>query len=409
MILFDAIVIGGGPAGMICAGRLADRKKSVALIEKNPFLGKKLCITGKGRCNITNICDTEEMINNVTKNNRFLYSAFYSFTNYDIIDLLKKYGVETKTERGGRVFPVSDKARDVRDALLKYCTRPEVKIIFSEAEDILHIDNKISGVMLSDGRKIEAKSVVICTGGKSYPLTGSTGDGYAFAEKTGHTVEKIKASLIPLETYDKWVSDAMGLALKNVGVKFFNKSGKLVYEDFGEMLFTHFGVSGPVVLSASAHLRDFENDSYTLVIDLKPALDEKKLDERILRDFSEGTNKHLVNSLGKLLPKKLIDIVIEKSEIAPHTPVNEISRQMRKQLVHTVKNLSLQIKGARPVEEAIVTSGGVSTKQINPSTMESKIVSGLYFAGEVIDVDAYTGGFNLQIAYSTGYLAGSNA
>ena len=402
-----AIVIGGGPAGMIACGRLAEGIEKVILIEKNKFLGKKLRITGKGRCNITNNADIEDFIKNVPTNPRFLYSAFYRFTNDDIINLLNEYGVKTKVERGERVFPQSDSAKDVADALKKYALKKNVQWVMAEATEIIAEDGVIKGVKTTKG-EIFADAVILASGGKSYPLTGSDGKGYKIAEKLGHTIIPPKPSLIPVITYEKWVKDLMGLGLKNIGVVVKNKKNKKVYEDFGELLFTHFGVSGPVILSASAHMRDVEKEEYKIEIDLKPALDFEKLDKRIQRDFLGFKNKHIINALDELLPRALIPIVITLSEIDAHKPVNEITSEERQNLIKTIKSLTVTAKEFRPIEEAIITSGGIKVAEINPSTMESKLVKGLYFAGEVIDVDAYTGGFNLQIAYSTGYLAASS-
>lgn len=399
------VVIGGGPAGMIACGRLSARGKNVVLIEKNDFLGKKLRITGKGRCNITNIADIEEMMENIPTNSRFLYSALYSFTNYDIIDLLNSYGVPTKVERGGRVFPESDNAKDVVLALKKYALSGNAKLIKENAQEILIEDGKVVGVKINSGI-IEADSVIVATGGVSYPLTGSTGDGYKFAKAAGHTVVSPKASLVPLETKEKWPAELMGVSLKNVELTLYDEDKKL-YTDFGEMLFTHFGVSGPIVLSASCHLKAAKNPRIT--IDLKPALDFAQLDKRILRDLDEAGKKHLQNSLDALLPKALIPVIIKIVGLEPHKEACNITKDERQGLARMLKALPLTVTKTRPVEEAIITSGGVKVSEINPSTMESKLVSGLYFAGEVIDVDAYTGGFNLQIAYSTGYLAGENA
>ena len=399
-----AIVIGGGPAGMIAAGTLAKSIKKVILIEKNKFLGKKLRITGKGRCNITNNADIEDFIANVPTNSRFLYSAFYSFTNQDIINLLNNLGVETKVERGERVFPVSDSAKDVADALKKYALQKNVELINCEVLDILVENSTVTGVKTTKG-KMDADAVILATGGKSYPLTGSDGKGYRIAEKLGHTIITPKPSLIPILTHEKWVSDLMGLSLKNIEISVFNQKGKKIYTDFGEMLFTHFGISGPVVLSASAHMKNIEKENYKISIDLKPALDSEKLDKRICRDFEEFKNKHLINALDELLPKALIPVIIKLSEIDPHKSVNSITKEERLTLLKNIKELTLSAKAFRPIDEAIITSGGIKVSEINPSTMESKIVSDLYFAGEIIDVDAYTGGFNLQIAYSTGYLA----
>ena len=399
-----AIVIGGGPAGMIAAGTLAKSIKKVILIEKNKFLGKKLRITGKGRCNITNNADIEDFIANVPTNSRFLYSAFYSFTNQDIINLLNNLGVETKVERGERVFPASDSAKDVADALKKYALQKNVELINCEVLDILVENSTVTGVKTTKG-KMDADAVILATGGKSYPLTGSDGKGYRIAEKLGHTIITPKPSLIPIVTHEKWVSDLMGLSLKNIKISVFNQKGKRIYTDFGEMLFTHFGISGPVVLSASAHMKNIEKENYKISIDIKPALDSEKLDKRICRDFEEFKNKHLINALDELLPKALIPVIIKLSGIDPHKSVNSITKEERLTLLKNIKELTLSAKAFRPIDEAIITSGGIKVSEINPSTMESKIVSGLYFAGEIIDVDAYTGGFNLQIAYSTGYLA----
>lgn len=398
------IVVGGGPAGMIACGTLAEKIPEVILIEKNKFLGKKLRITGKGRCNITNSADIEDFINNVPTNPRFLYSAFYSFTNDDIVSLLNSLGVKTKVERGGRIFPVSDSAKEVADALKKYALKKNVRLINAEALKILTDENRAVGVKTDRG-EFRADAVVMATGGKSYPLTGSDGKGMLMCREAGHTIITPKPSLIPVVTNEVWVSDLMGLALKNIEISVYNKKNKKIYSDFGEMLFTHFGISGPVVLSASAHMKNLEKEAYTITIDLKPALDEEKLDKRICRDFEEFKNKHLINALDELLPKALIPVVISLSGIPPHKEVNSVTREERHSLIKIIKALTLTVKGFRPIEEAIVTSGGINVKEIDSSTMESKIVKNLYFAGEMIDVDAYTGGFNLQIAYSTGYLA----
>lgn len=398
------IVVGGGPAGMIACGTLAEKIPEVILIEKNKFLGKKLRITGKGRCNITNSADIEDFINNVPTNPRFLYSAFYSFTNDDIVSLLNSLGIKTKVERGGRIFPASDSAKEVADALKKYALKKNVRLINAEALKILTDENRAVGVKTDRG-EFRADAVVMATGGKSYPLTGSDGKGMLMCREAGHTIITPKPSLIPVVTNEAWVSDLMGLALKNIEISVYNKKNKKIYSDFGEMLFTHFGISGPVVLSASAHMKNLEKEAYTITIDLKPALDEEKLDKRICRDFEEFKNKHLINALDELLPKALIPVVISLSGIPPHKEVNSVTREERHSLIKIIKALTLTVKGFRPIEEAIVTSGGINVKEIDSSTMESKIVKNLYFAGEMIDVDAYTGGFNLQIAYSTGYLA----
>ncbi|MBQ7901084.1 MAG: NAD(P)/FAD-dependent oxidoreductase [Clostridia bacterium] len=400
-------VIGGGPAGMMAASVSARGGNKTILIEKNKTLGKKLLITGKGRCNVTNNAPIEDFIKNVPVNGNFLYSAFYSFTNDDLVSLLAKLGVETKVERGERIFPVSDKAADILNALKKMMSNYGVRVYNGEVADIKITDNGKKRIVLSDKKALECDSVVIATGGVSYPLTGSTGDGYKFAKKLGHTVTDIKPSLVPIELNESCVREMMGLSLKNVAVTVYNGTKK-VYEDFGEMLFTHFGASGPVILSASSHMKNPAQNDYKLVIDLKPALDFQTLDKRILRDFEQLKNKDFANSLNSLLPKKLIPVIIQLSGIDPHAKVNEITREQRHKLVDLLKNLTFTVKKFRPVSEAIVTSGGVNVKEINPSTMESKITPGVFFAGEVIDVDAYTGGFNLQIAFSTGFVAGMN-
>lgn len=400
-------VIGAGAAGLVAAYALKDRVSKVTVIDRNSLPARKVRITGKGRCNITNIADQEEFMDNITRNKRFMYSAFSKFSNYDVMALMEDMGVPTKVERGGRVFPESDSAKDVAEALVKAASGENVSFVTARVTDIEVTDGRVSAVKTDKGR-IECDSVILATGGKSYPLTGSDGSGYRFAKKLGHTIVKPKPSLIPLTTEEKWVSELMGLSLKNIDFSIF-LDGKKVYSDFGEMLFTHFGISGPVVLSASAHLEDVGEKEYRAEIDLKPALDEKQLDSRILRDFEEAGKKHLINALDKLLPKALIPVIISLSDIDEHKEVTSVTRAERLRLGQTIKKLGLNITGTRPIEEAIVTRGGISCNEINPSTMESKLVQGLYFAGEVIDVDAYTGGYNLQIAFSTGYLAGSNA
>lgn len=400
------IVVGAGAAGLLAAGTLSKRGIKTVLVEKNNLNGKKLRITGKGRCNITNTADIEDFIKNVPTNGKFLYSAFYSFTNTDLIMLLNSLGLETKEERGGRVFPVSDKAKDVVTALEKYALTENTRLVQARVSGLIIDNGKACGVKTSNG-DIYGDSVIIATGGKSYPLTGSTGDGYKLAVQAGHTVTELKPSLIPIVTEEKWVRDVMGLSLKNVRITVYNSKNKEVFSDFGEMLFTHFGISGPIVLSASSHLH--RQDKYTIKIDLKPALDEVQLDKRLIRDFEKFSRKHFINSLDELLPKALIPVIIEMSGIEPHREVNGITKAERQNFVSLLKGLPLTVKGFRPIDEAIITSGGVKVGEINPSTMESKLVKDLYFAGEVIDVDAYTGGFNLQIAFSTGYLAGENA
>ena len=397
----NVIVVGGGAAGLMAA-RSAD---TVTLIEKNDELGRKLRITGKGRCNITNACEIEDMIGMYPKNGKFLYSALYTFTNDDITALLERLGVKTKTERGQRVFPVSDDARDVVNAMRKYALAENVRLIKGEVTSLITEDGAIRGVMTKNGR-IDGDRVILCTGGASYPRTGSDGSGYRLARDVGHDITPIKPSLVPLVAREKWCGELMGLSLKNVGVTAY-RSGKKVYSGFGEMMFTHFGISGPLILSMSAHIKD--RPQVTVKIDLKPALPSEKLDARILRDFGERKNKHIINALDALLPRALIPIVVGLAGIEPHKSVSEISREERQRLAATVKGLELNIMGTRPIDEAVITSGGVDTREINPSTMESKIIKGLYFAGEIIDVDGYTGGYNLQAAWSTGYVAAAAA
>ena len=411
----NVIVIGGGPAGMIAAGTAAERGHNVKLIEQNKILGKKLLITGKGRCNLTNACDdVETLIQNVPTNGTFLYSAFYTFSNMAVIDFFNKLGVETKVERGNRVFPVSDKSSDVVEALRNYIIKNNVEIINDRVDSILtgndNSDEKsrISGVMCSKRGKISADRVIIATGGMSYQKTGSTGDGYFWAEELGHTITDIRPSLVPVKVKEDWIQDVLGLTLKNISIKVKNSKNKTIYTDFGEMMFAHFGLTGPVILSASAHMKNIKSEHYMIELDLKPGLSEKQLDERILRDFSENLNKDFKNSLNKLMPKKLIDPIIEMSEIDPLKKVNSITKSERTALVKLLKCIKFSVVDFCPIEQAIVTSGGINVKEINPSTMESKIVDGLFFAGEIIDVDAYTGGFNLQIAFSSGFLAGTS-
>ncbi|PNT93075.1 NAD(P)/FAD-dependent oxidoreductase [Clostridium thermosuccinogenes] len=403
------VVIGAGPAGLMAAGRAAERGLDVILAEKNDRVGKKILISGKGRCNITNSTDIEGLIENVPGNGNFLYSAFYTFSNQDLIDFLEGYGLKTKVERGGRVFPESDKSSDVVDVLLKFIKKSGVRLMLNTAvKDIITEDNCVRGVVTEDGKAMECDSVIIATGGASYPGTGSTGDGYRMAEKLGHTIVDLKPSLVPLLAKQEWVKELQGLSLKNVEITVKSKSGRKLYTDFGEMLFTHFGVSGPVILSASRHLLDYDYKDVKLIIDLKPALTEEKLDARLQRDFEKYSRKQFKNSLDELLPQKLIPVIVDLSGIPSDKFVNQITRDERRSLVRLLKNLEIEIVGSRPLKEAIVTAGGVSTDEINPSTMESKLIKGLFFAGEVIDVDAYTGGFNMTIAFSTGHLAGMN-
>ena len=411
------IVIGGGPAGMMAAISSAEAGNKVILLEKKERLGRKLLITGKGRCNITSSLPINDFIQNIPGNGQFLYSSFKNYNNEDIIQFLKTQGLEVKEERGNRIFPITDKSLDVLNCFKKVLKELYVEIIYNTKviEIIQKKEQEKLQVKTENNKIYEAEKVILATGGKSYPLTGSTGDGYKIAEKLGHTVTKIRPSLVPLESHDKKLcKNLQGLSLRNVKIEIKNtENDKIIYEDFGEMLFTHFGVSGPTILSSSAHLVRYKNieellknKKIILKIDFKPALSEEKLNERILRDFAEFKNKQFKNSLDKLLPQKLIPVIIEKSKINPDKKVNEITKQERKNIVNLLKKFELTISDFRPIDEAIITSGGINIKEINPKTMESKIVPGLYFAGEIIDVDAYTGGFNLQIAYSTGYTAG---
>lgn len=402
-------VIGAGAAGLMAAGTAAQQGACVLLFERNEKVGRKLAITGKGRCNVTNNCDMQDFLAHVPQNPRFLYSALGAFSVQDTMDFFEKQGVPLKTERGNRVFPVSDRALDIVDALYDWVRRCGVTIVHETVTDI-RVDSETGAVcgVMAGGRLRRADRVILATGGSSYPLTGSTGDGYVWAKKLGHKVTPLRASLVPLVCPGKTCPRLQGLSLKNVTLTVFENNKKL-YEGFGEMLFTHFGLSGPLVLSASSHMRKWDKASYRAEIDLKPALDDAALDKRILSDFSQQPNVDFRNSLGKLLPRKLIPIVVERSGIDPHQKVNAVTKQQRHALVHTLKHFTLDISEPRPVAEAIVTSGGISVREIVPKTMQSKKVPGLYFAGEIIDVDAYTGGFNLQIAWSTGYLAGSNA
>ena len=412
------VIIGGGPAGMMSAISCKEHNPSydVVILEKNNTLGRKLLITGKGRCNITSSLEISEHIKNIPGNGMFMYSAFKNYTNEDIISMLEKNSVKVKIERGNRIFPISDKAQDVLTAFEKELKKLNIAVkLNSNVKKIKSIKDDKFLIILENNEQIEADKLIIATGGKSYPGTGSTGDGYKFAENFGHKITDIKPSLVPLEVKDKNTCQSMqGLSLRNVAIKIKDiERNKLIYEDFGEMLFTHFGVSGPIILSGSAHLIRYKNiegllkqGKIKLYIDLKPALTEEQLNQRILRDFEKQKNKEFKNSLFELLPKKIINYVIEKSNIDENKKVNEITKQERYVLVKLIKNIELTIKGTRPIEEGIITSGGICIKEINPSTMESKIVKNLYFAGEIIDIDAYTGGFNLQIAYSTGYTAG---
>lgn len=416
------IVIGGGPAGMLSAISSAQNGNEVTVIEKMNSFGRKLLITGKGRCNITSsLEDVSDFIKNTPGNGKFLYSAFNNFTNKDIINLLNEQGVKVKNERGNRIFPESDKSLDVLKALVNKMKQLNVKMeTNTKVNEILVQDKTAIGVVVQNKsgeiRKIFADKIILATGGKSYPATGSTGDGYKLAYKLGHTIVDIKPSLVPLEVKEKECKQMQGLSLKNVSIKILNdENKKIIYQDFGEMVFTHYGISGPIILSGSAHLLRVKNieellkrDKIKIEIDLKPALTVEKLDFRILRDFEQEKNKQFKNSINKLLPQKLIPVIIKLSKIDANKQVNEITKTERQYLVELLKKLTFTITKFRPIDEAIITAGGISTKEINPKTMESRIIKSLYFAGEIIDVDAYTGGFNLQIAYSTGFTAGMN-
>lgn len=407
---YDILVIGAGAAGLMAAGQAAELGKSVLLLEKNERPARKVMITGKGRCNVTNNCDETAFISQVKTNGRFLYSAISTFPPRDTIAFFEEHGLKLKTERGNRVFPVSDRAVDVVDCLVRYVKGQGVHLVQCTVKSLMIENQAVYGVVLEDGSKIEASSVVVATGGLSYPLTGSTGDGYRLARQAGHTIIEPTPSLVPIVTQEGWCKDVMGLSLKNVTLTVREKGkSKPVFSELGEMLFTHFGVSGPLVLSASSIMDARRISDYTLLVDLKPGLSEEQLDKRLQRDFSINLNKDFINSLGDLLPKKLIPVIVYLCGIAPETKVNQLTREMRKTLVDTIKSVNLTPKEFRPIEEAVITSGGIKVTEINPKTMQSKLCAGLYFAGEVIDVDAFTGGYNLQIAFSTGVLAGRNA
>ncbi len=402
------IIIGGGAAGLIAGAESAKRGNETLIVEKMERPARKLMITGKGRCNVTNACfDLNELISNVPTNPRFLYSAFSAFMPYDTISLIESLGVHVKTERGNRVFPVSDKAVDIVDALVKNAEMSGAVFKHGTVKAFEYSDGIISAVILEGGERLKCDAVAICTGGVSYPLTGSTGDGYTLAKSAGHTVTELKPSLVPLVASNNFIPKLQGLSLKNVSIKLF-EGEKEVYRDFGEMLFTHYGVSGPIILSASAHMKSPRDKSYKLSLDLKPALDFITLDKRLVRVFEENNNKDFINSLSSLLPNKLIPVIVKLSGIEPSKKCNSITREERQRLVSLLKNIEIDITDFRPIEDAVVTSGGVNVKEIEPKTMRSKLIPNLYFAGEVIDVDAYTGGFNLQIAFSTGYLCGNN-
>lgn len=406
----NVIVVGGGAAGMMAAVFAARNGQNVQLLEKNEKLGKKLFITGKGRCNITNAADIEDLFTAVTSNPKFLYSGFYSFTNQQVIDFFEELGVKTKVERGERVFPVSDHSSDVIAAFSRELKSLGVSVsLHTEVKELLCEQDKVCGVLLTNGKKMKADAVIVATGGISYPSTGSTGDGYRFAREAGHKVTELLPSLVPMEVRQWYAKELQGLSLRNIEIRITDGKKKL-YEEFGEMLFTHYGVTGPVILSASSVVgKTLRKKELTLHIDLKPALSEEQLDKRILREFDANHNKQYKNSIDSLFPAKLKPVMIELSEIEPEKKVNEITKEERQRLVHLIKDFTMTLTGLRGYNEAIITKGGVSVKEIDPGTMESKIIKGLYFAGEVLDLDAVTGGYNLQIAWSTGYLAGINA
>lgn len=402
----DLVVIGGGAAGMMTAYTASSRGLKVVILDPNKTLGRKVRITGKGRCNVCNNCDIKEFMNNIPGDGRFLYSAINKFKPDDTINFFESRGLQLKTERGNRVFPVSDNANDVADLLTRLLRKNNVFIIKKKAVKIEADDDRICAVY-TDSDKINCSAAAICTGGMSYPLTGSNGDGYKFAQQFGHSIISPRPSLVPLESSDDYCSEMQGFTLKNVVLNAY-ENNKLIYSELGEMLFTHFGVSGPLVLSASSHMRNMGKADYRLEIDLKPGLDEEKLDKRILRDFEKNVNKSFQNSLNELLGKSMIPVVVRLSGIPAELKVNSITKEQRMSLLHLLKHFPISISGTRPIDEAIVTSGGVNTKEINPRTMESKLINGLYFAGEVIDVDGYTGGFNLQIAWSTAFVLGNS-
>ncbi|MDD5952881.1 MAG: NAD(P)/FAD-dependent oxidoreductase [Oscillospiraceae bacterium] len=406
---YDVVVIGGGAAGMLAAGTSAENGYRTALLEKNTRLGRKLLITGKGRCNICNHCDVNTVIENVPTNPRFLYGAVSKFPPEEVINFFTAHGLAVKTERGNRVFPQSDRAKDVVDALARYVHQSGAKILHGTAERLLLEDKKVCGVETEAGDRILAENIIICCGGVSYPGTGSTGDGYRLAQQAGHTIVPPRPSLVPLIAYGTDCGAMQGLSLRNIAIRVVDaQKQSVIYDDFGELLFTHFGLSGPVILSASSHMQSMAPRKYEVHIDLKPALSEEQLDLRLQRDFEKNHNKDFINALGELLPRKMIPVMVKRSQIPPERKCNQITREERHRFLTLLKNFPVLIKGFRPVEEAIVTSGGVCVKEVSPKTMGSKLVSGLYFAGEVLDVDAYTGGFNLQIAFSTGKLAGNS-
>ena len=401
------IVIGGGPAGMLAAVSASKENTEVILLEKNDRLGKKLFITGKGRCNITNSADKDVIMKNIMSNPKFMFSALDAFDNHDICRLLEEHGCKVKEERGGRIFPVSDHSSDVIKALSKLLDEKKVKVRLNS--EVKSIDAKEDGfeVLLKGGKKLECDAVILTTGGASYPATGSTGDGFGFAGKLGHSVKDCVPSLVPLETKQLWCRDLQGLSLKNTGLKMYS-GGKLIYEDFGEMLFTHFGISGPMVLSASSYYHKRKSDDCKVLLDLKPALSDDELDDRLLREIAENHEKHFINMLPSLLPAKMVPVIASLSGIEEHKKCGDIKKEERRELVRILKNLEIDITGTRGYDEAIITKGGISVKEVSPKTMMSKLIPGLFIAGEVLDLDALTGGFNLQIAWSTGFLAGKS-
>jgi predicted Rossmann fold flavoprotein len=406
---YDVLVIGAGAAGMMAAGTAAQRGLRVCLLEKNQKPGRKIGITGKGRCNITNNCSIQDFIASIPTNGRFLFSAASQFSPQDTLEFFEKLGLPLKTERGNRVFPLSDRAADVVQTLVRFVVSSGAHMVTGEAKQFLFSESHACGAKLKDGREISAESVIVCCGGKSYPATGSTGDGYLLAKQAGHTIVPLRPSLVPLVAWEKDCADMMGLSLKNISIRVVDTvTNKTIYTDFGELLFTHFGLSGPVILSASAHMRNMAPGRYRVIIDLKPALSPEKLDARLIRLFEENHNKNFANSLSSLLPKAMIPVAVRRSCIEPHTKCNLITREQRHKFADLLKSFSITIESFRPIQEAIVTSGGVCVKEVDPKTMQSKLVKGLYFAGEVLDVDAYTGGYNLQIAFSTGRLAGNS-
>lgn len=404
---YDVLVIGAGAAGMMAAGTAARRGLSVCVIEKNGLPGKKVRITGKGRCNVTNNCDVKTLVASIPTNGRFLYGAASRFSPGDTMDFFEGLGIPLKTERGNRVFPQSDRAGDIADALERFAKDAGARFVTAKAETLLLRKGSVSGVVLQGGEKITGGSVAVCCGGASYPATGSTGDGYRLARQAGHTVTGLRPSLVPLVEDGEDCREMMGLSLRNVSLRVFDTAkDRVIFEDFGELLFTHFGLSGPIILSASSHMRDMAPGRYRILLDLKPALSPEKLDARLVREFEASRNRDFSNSLKSLLPHAMIPVMVRRSGIPPDFKCNSISRETRRSFGGLLKNFEIPIRSFRPIEEAIVTSGGVSVGEIDPRTMESKLVKGLYFAGEVIDVDGYTGGFNLQVAFSTGRLAG---